>query len=305
MKIIEHEIPFNYDAMVERLADGVYFVDRDRRILYWNEAAVRITGYSKEEMLGVQCSDNILMHVDERGGNLCASGCPLSHCIEHEQESHDYDIFLHHKNGHRVPVHVRATPLRNREGDVIGVAEVFTDKSSQELISQRIKELEQMAFLDSLTSIANRRFLDHELRCRFDEWQRMKFPFGILLMDVDHFKKFNDNHGHVIGDIVLKMVASTLCAVGRPFDTYGRWGGEEFIGIIKNVDTASLLRIGERCRIQIANAFLQEAGEILRVTISMGATMVTHDDTVESLLERADQLLYRSKSDGRNRVTTD
>ncbi|MBF0309313.1 MAG: sensor domain-containing diguanylate cyclase [Magnetococcales bacterium] len=297
------DIPFNYDAMVEQLADGVYFVDRERRILYWNDAAERIAGYSRKEMIGSRCADNILVHVNESGRNLCDSGCPLSFCLEREEACHDYDVFLHHKLGHRVPVHVRATPLRDDSGKIIGAAEVFTDRSSQELVAQRVEELEKLAFLDALTRIANRRFLEYELHSRLEEWQRMKLPFGVLMMDVDHFKRFNDTHGHALGDRVLQMVAATLQAVGRPFDIYGRWGGEEFLGLIKNVNSATLLRIGERCRSQVASAFLQENGQLLQVTLSLGAALAVGDDTAETILQRADRFLYRSKAEGRNRIS--
>ncbi len=116
-------------------------------------------------------------------------------------------------------------------------------------------------------------------------------------------KKVNDTYGHDIGDEVLKFIANTFVANSRPFDSYGRWGGEEFIGIIRNVTCRDLEDIGNRLRILVENAYILHQNRKLNVTISIGATLVRDDDSIESLVKRADILLYKSKAAGRNRLT--
>ena len=103
--------PEFFSELLDNLTDGVYFVDRERRIVYWNKAAERITGFSKSEVIGCRCLDNILTHVNEEGGNLCHSGCPLAQTIE-DGKSRKADVFLHHKDGHRQPVLVGVAPVR-------------------------------------------------------------------------------------------------------------------------------------------------------------------------------------------------
>ena len=125
----------------------------------------------------------------------------------------------------------------------------------------------------------------------------------ILFMDVDHFKRVNDTHGHVAGDAVLRFIARTFIANARPFDLYGRWGGEEFIGIIRNVTSEELAQVGERLRLLIEHSYVMQGAERIQVTISVGATTVREADTIDTLVKRTDALLYQSKSAGRNRLT--
>jgi diguanylate cyclase (GGDEF)-like protein len=159
--------------------------------------------------------------------------------------------------------------------------------------------------LDNLTQLANRRYIELELEGRFAEMKRYGLSFGILLMDIDHFKAFNDTYGHDVGDLVLKAVAKTMMSNARPFDLFGRWGGEEFIGIIRDVDISALSEVGERVRILVENTKVKAADGMLNVTISLGVTLATPDDTIELLTKRADNLLYKSKEKGRNCSTTD
>jgi len=295
---------FDFQDLLENIYDGLYCVDTDRRITYWNKAAEKITGYSAKEVVGSHCSDNILVHVDGKGNNLCRNMCPLEKTIKSGTPG-EAEVFLHHKNGHRVPVWVRMTPLLDANGRVVGGVELFTDLSPQEAMRLKIEELEKLAFLDYLTKIANRHYLESELEGRLAEMKRYNLSFGILLIDIDHFKRVNDTHGHDVGDTVLKRVAQTLFHIARPFDLFGRWGGEEFVGIIRNVDRATLASIGERARVLVEKTITEIQEGILVVTVSIGAALASPDDTVHTLIKRADKLLYESKSKGRNRLTVD
>ncbi|MBU5614040.1 sensor domain-containing diguanylate cyclase [Geomonas azotofigens] len=292
----------SYKKIIEDLRDGLYIVDLDRRIVFWNHAAERISGYRADEVIGRPCADNILCHVDDVGLNLCCSECPLASTID-SGDPHDAQVFLHHKNGHRIPVLVRVIPLTDDNGKVIGGVEMFSDNSGQIDNDVRLLELEKLALLDGLTQLANRRYLDRELESRLEELNRYEIPFGILFMDLDDFKAVNDRYGHETGDRVLQFVAGTLSANSRPFDLYGRWGGEEFVGIIRNVTAANLKHLGQRLRRLVEKSFVLVEGEALRVTISIGATMAVEKDTVQTLLARADALMYQSKAAGKNRLT--
>ncbi len=292
----------SFEGIIENLHDGLYFVDTDRKIIYWNKAAERISGYSAAEVIGRSCSDNILTHVDGEGNQLCMGMCPLAESIS-DGIPREAEVYLHHKNGHRVPVAIRVSTMTDGKGKIIGGIELFTDISGREASGLRIKELEKLAMLDSLTQLANRNFIEKELQNRFEENKRFKVPFGILFIDVDLFKKFNDSYGHDVGDMVLRFVANAFLASSRSFDLYGRWGGEEFVGIIRNINIKDLESLGNRLRIMIENSYIIHEDKRLNVTISIGATVVQEDDTVESLLKRADELLYKSKASGRNRLT--
>lgn len=291
-----------YKKIVENLHDGLYFVDRDRIIRYWNKAAEQISGFTANEVIGTSCSDNILTHVDSEGNNLCTGMCPLALTIA-DGNPRETEVYMHHKDGHRIPVSVRISTLTGRDGDIVGGIEVFSDISNRAANELRVKELEKLALLDSLTLLANRNYIENEIQIRFEEKRRYAMPFGILFMDIDHFKKFNDTYGHDVGDDVLKFVAKTFVASARPFDLYGRWGGEEFVGIIRKIHTPGLKRLGNRLRLLVENSYIIHDNEKLHVTISIGATVANDNDTMDSLMKRADTLMYKSKAAGKNHLT--
>ncbi len=293
---------YNYKSIFESLQDGVYFVDRDRKITYWNKAAERITGYSEKEVVGSRCMDNILIHIDERGSTLCEGHCPLAIAME-DGNARQAEVYLHHKRGYRVPVSVRATPLRDEAGNIIGGAELFSDNSSKKALQDKIKELEKLALIDGLTGLSNRKHVEGELAARFHEKKRYGLDFGILFMDIDHFKGINDTFGHAGGDAVLKTISETFQASTRSYDLVGRWGGEEFVGIIRNVDHQLLGKVGERFRMLVQKTRIENFQTPFSVTISVGATLALPEDTPEAVIARADEYLYQSKRNGRNRMT--
>lgn len=183
----------SYNDLLDNLFNGVYYVDLERRIQFWNKAAEEISGFSREEVISRPCSDDILIHVDDQGSNLCKSGCPL-HATLLDGQIREVNAFLHHKQGHRVPVAIRICPLRNETGSIIGAVELFSNNSQALAISKRMKELEEMALLDSLTRLANRRYLETTLEQRCQEMARYQWPCGLILLDIDHFKVINDSY---------------------------------------------------------------------------------------------------------------
>jgi len=291
-----------YKDLIHNLYDGVYFVDRQRKIIYWNEGAEKLTGYSADEVVGLHCHDNLLAHVTTSGEAMCTSLCPLAHTMM-DGQPREQDAFLRHQEGHRVPVRVRTQPIAGPGGEIIGAVEIFSDNSPAVQAKQRIESLEKLAMLDALTHLANRRFLESSLNSRLEELRRQKWQSGLLFMDIDNFKSINDTWGHEIGDRVLTMVAKTISAHIRVFDVCGRWGGEEFIVLVTNTDEATLRVIAERQRQLVASSTLTHEEGVLRVTVSVGATMIRAEDTVETVVARADKLMYDSKRAGKNRTT--
>ncbi|MGA7826477.1 MAG: sensor domain-containing diguanylate cyclase [Geobacteraceae bacterium] len=298
---MEKNVEF-YKRLLDNLYDGVYFLDRERSIRYWNKGAERITGYSRNEVEGSQCWNNILMHVDAEGNSLCKDRCPARKTMEGGIPA-EAEIFLHHKNGHRVPVTVKVTPIQDESGAVIGAVEIFRDNSEKLATLSLIEELQEKAFQDTLTGLPNRRYLERYLLSKLDERSRYGWTFGLIFLDIDHFKVINDTYGHSVGDEALKMLALTLVHSSRSFDVVGRWAGEEFIIAVVNVDRDKLLHIAERYRRMIESSSVSAGDAELKMTVSLGATLVREDDSMNSLVKRADGLMYQSKLAGRNCVT--
>ncbi|MFV2066509.1 MAG: GGDEF domain-containing protein [Pirellulales bacterium] len=175
--------------------------------------------------------------------------------------------------------------------------------SAQRTIGQQGQLLESHmadALTDSLTKIANRRAFDHELQRRYAEWHRKQTPLSLLMMDVDHFKRFNDEHGHLAGDEVLKRVARILSESMREMDLVARYGGEEFAVILPDTELESGKVAAERVRTALERNELEFEGKVLRVTSSVGLAQARSGDGTEGIIRRADEALYASKEAGRN-----
>ncbi len=292
----------SFSEILDNLHEGLYAVDRNRTITYWNKSAELISGFSAAEVLGRTCSDNILTHVDEKGNSLCLGKCPLAYTME-DGKPRESKVFLHHKDGHRVQVAVKVNPVTDGAGNLIGGVELFVESGHHRIPESKIRELEKMAMLDNLTELPNRNYLDRELGRKLEETKLYNLTFGFLFMDVDHFKKFNDTYGHEVGDQVLKFVGKTLSASTRASDVFGRWGGEEFVGVLSDVNRDNLEVMGNRLRMLVESSYIIHNNKKLSVTISVGASLSRYDDTLESLMRRADTLMYASKQAGRNRLT--
>lgn len=294
----------NYMDILNNLPLGVYFTNKERQISYWNKSAEAITGYPADEVIGLHCHDNVLVHVDEDGNSLCKGLCPLAKSIE-DGLFRQSDVFLHHKDGHRASVRVHTFPLKTETDKIIGGVEIFSDISALTAMQLKARELERMAFFDTLTQLPNRNHILAELESMVNEYQRYRIPFGVLFLDIDHFKEFNDIYGHETGDRLLKTVAATLRSSSRPFDVFGRWGGEELVGIVRNVSPESLVAIGNRYRLLIEKSNTAVKGNTVGVSVSIGATMIRPEDSAETIVNRADSLMYQSKKNGRNMLTSD
>jgi diguanylate cyclase (GGDEF)-like protein/PAS domain S-box-containing protein len=290
-----------YKQMLENFYEGVYFVDSKRTITFWNKGAERISGYSAAEILGKHCYDNILNHVDEAGNKLCLQGCPLQKTIE-DGLMRESPVYLHHKDGHRVPVSIRTIPLYE-DRKVIGAVEIFTDQEEQFNQLKDLKELKALALNDQLTGLPNRRHLDQVLEAKWLEYENLDRPFGLIFMDIDHFKAVNDTYGHDMGDEVLKMVAKSTRAALRRDDLVGRWGGEEFIIVLSDADPDMMKVVSEKVRMLIESSVLKLEEEELSVTVSLGVTMPFFEDSLTGMIKRADEKMYESKKNGRNQVT--
>lgn len=287
-----------YKALLDQVKDGVYVVDLSRRILYWNEGAFCQTGYEPHEIVGRRCPEDGLCHVDPTGHRMCWNDCPLTASLK-DGQSHEVEIFLRHKQGRRVPVSARVQPLRADDGSIIGAVQIFSDGTAEQDSRREIEEMGRLAFLDQVTLLPNRRFVEMSLQTALDEYHVHKEPFGVLVIDLDRFKDINDTFGHASGDRALLEVAKTLKGTLRPTDIVGRWGGDEFIAVAHHVNDEILAHLAVRCCAMVAQtSFPSSDGSPVSVSVSIGGTLALPGDTAEKLIKRADDLMYQNKTNG-------
>lgn len=180
-------------------------------------------------------------------------------------------------------------------------------KRHSDRLRARLEESMELAVVDPLTGLHNRRYMEEHLRILVAQAVRSGRPLSLLMADIDHFKAVNDTWGHDVGDKVLRQVAQRFRQNIRSMDLACRFGGEEFVAIMPDLDLERALQVGERLRASIAgDVFAVGPGRPLQVTASVGlAALEGWDDTPDSLIKRADQALYAAKREGRNRVMGD
>lgn len=290
--------PDFHKELLDTMSDGVYFVNRQRKILYWNAGAHRLTGYSADEVVGRRCPEDILRHADDGGRPLCRTACPLSACIA-DGLAREAVVYVQHKEGRRVPMMVRVQPMRDGSGAIVGAVEIFSDGSAQNEARRTMEEMRRMAYLDVVTQLPNRRFVETSLDAAINDYAGRNKTFGVLLLDVNEFKRINDAFGHGCGDRVLREIAKTLAVSFRPTDVVGRWGGDEFVAVAHQVSRKALDALAKRCVAMIARVTIPSgAGERISLQISVGATLVQPGETRADLIGRADMLMYQSKACG-------
>lgn len=179
------------------------------------------------------------------------------------------------------------------------VAMIIRDHHRRVLI--RAEVLDQWAYTDTLTGLFNRRAIDAFLAREIAEAKRYVRPLSIILIDIDHFKKVNDTHGHLVGDKVLMKIARRLSSQMRRSNFLARWGGEEFLIVAPETRAHEAIHFAKRCQAAVASAPFDG----ISVTATFSVSELRADDSIETLLERADVHLYRGKDAGRNRVVAD
>jgi len=292
----------NLDAMkriFNVFHEAVYIVDKNRKILYFNPVACDISGFKKEEIEGKHCFDNTLNHIDEKGKKLCLDGCPLLESIQKNITTDNY-VYLHHKKGYRIRVHVRSVPILEN-GIVQGAIEVFTDETEKSLIIDEVIFQKELALIDPLTGLFNRRYLDERFFKDFKD-QLSSNSMGVLFIDLDNFKQVNDVFGHLVGDEVLRLVSQTIIYNLRNSDYAIRYGGEEIVIFLKDVTHQTIFEIAEKLRILTHASSTRNLKHNIHTTISIGATLHKEDEDIYQTIHRADQAMYQAKRLGKNQT---
>ena len=292
-------------ALLESISDGSYMVDKNRNILFWNKAAELITGYLAADMVGRNCADNILHHIDERGINLCRDECPLLKSIA-DGMIRESQLYLHHKDGHRIPVIIRTIPYRDQRNEVAGAIELFRKNvPSVGPDAEKMKALAHVAYVDQLTELPNRQYAENKMKMVIEEMRRSGLSPGLLLIGVASFKEINDQHGNAAGDKVLQMVAKTLGANTEPAEVAVRWQGARFMVILPNTKRSLLMLLANKLKTMVEQFNLVIGGETVPVRVAVGATVAIPGDSLASLVARAEDLVRQSEVSEHQAIKTD
>ncbi len=179
-----------FKQFFDSLFDGVYIVNKERKILYWNRGAEAITGYSQDEAVGRYCNSGVFDHTDGAGCKLCEGKCPLLKVIETQQPQRKR-VFFRHKDRRRTPVAMHCLPFNNEQGEIVGVVGMFRDASETAALEHAYNKLRELSEKDALTGETNRRQLNKIIPDKLELLKRSGIPFSVILLAIDCFKQIN------------------------------------------------------------------------------------------------------------------
>jgi diguanylate cyclase (GGDEF)-like protein/PAS domain S-box-containing protein len=279
---------------------GVYFVDREQHIAFWNRGAEEITGHLSQQVLGQHMGENFLEHVGEDNRRMEGKELPLMAAMR-DGKPVEARATLRHRDGHPVQVRLRAVPLRNDSGRILGAAEYFEPIEPLPWLDNRKNVLESHGCMDHATGALTRAYTETQLQEHLETFARHTIPFGVIAMQVDGLEQVKSKHGAGAVSTVMKLVGHTLLNGLRTPDQLGRWSEPEYLVIAAECTDADTERVGERLRKIVSGAEAEWWGDKLRVTLSSGVAAVKENDTAEKLVERAERALQRAISAGGNR----
>jgi diguanylate cyclase (GGDEF)-like protein/PAS domain S-box-containing protein len=308
------------DIVLETIQDhAIYIVDIDGCVRSWNNASRRVFGYSAEKVIG--CHFSLFYSSEDRTAELpdrmLGEALLKGRC--------QYEGWQYMRNGSRFWAHMTLVRMQDETGNTIGCAKITRDltekreiadlfRHARKEVEKRVKqrtaellalntELDRLATTDPLTGLANRRrFLEicrkEMLRC-----QRYGRPLSFLFIDLDNFKRINDDHGHAAGDCVLRIVADLLSSRLRPSDTLARIGGDEFVVLLTETDGSGADELADRLGRAIESHPVQTEDATIRVSASIGTAPYVPGSSLEELMMLADRALLTAKACRRNNVT--
>jgi two-component system cell cycle response regulator len=311
-KVIENDdVKKNLENIMEGIADGVVVIDREHTIIQANSAVAASLRMDKQKMIGRKCYEIIHKSKVPCEGPKCL--CPGSQIFDRGANS--VKILHTHidDRGDERHVEITASPVKDGAGRTFAMVETHRDimeKYSDDELVKLVKKLNEaqthlkhMAITDDLTGLRNRRYIVERLDEECERARRTGHPLSLIMLDIDHFKEINDRHGHLFGDVVLRVVAARIKSILRKHDIVGRVGGEEFLIICPESSIDETLIVAERIRMLINEETIGDGVNEVMVALSAGVTEITKSDTTsDRIFSRVDRALYKAKEAGRNKV---
>jgi diguanylate cyclase (GGDEF)-like protein/putative nucleotidyltransferase with HDIG domain len=286
--------------LLDSMRDAVLFVDTSLRILSWNSGAERMTGIAASSVYQRQFRPGLLDMRTDAGRPVLECECLVLASIA-TGEMRMRKLVIRGRGDRDLTVETQVIPVAESDGTMYGAAVLLHDISPEQSLEARCQSLHEAATKDPLTRVANRAEFNRVHQMFVAAHLERELPCSLIIADIDHFKKVNDTFGHQAGDEVLLAFATLLKSSCRPGDLVARFGGEEFVILCADCNTAVAARRAEVIR----KAFSQMQHVALAehsATASFGVTEIQLGDTPDTMLKRADRALYEAKERGRNRV---
>jgi len=287
--------------ILEALPQGVYAVNREGRVIVWSAGAEKLTGYLRQDVLGRSCQEEVLKHCDKENDPLEGPSIPLLATLR-EGRAVAGQLSMHTKSGHFLPVQVQTVPLRDDRGSLAGAVEIFEPLSAPEVGERRQSKLAAYGCLDALTGLLNHSMIQAHLKESLSLHLVYPVPFCVMCFAIDALSELRKRFGQAGVDAALRAVAQTIENGLRPTDFVGRWMNQEILAILTECGENDAIKVGERLNRMVRHSGVPWWGDKIRVTVSIGATPALDNDTVGSIVSRAENALWESSQGGGNRT---
>jgi PAS domain S-box-containing protein len=288
------EDPEIYRNILDSLDLGVCLVDPEGKITFWNSGAERITGYTRGEVLG---REDTLVHCSGAGQVPCSEECPQGQAGA-DGAPGPATLYLRHKKGHRVPVHIKTAVLHDRKGAVVGAAEFFGDQFLAETAADGQSGFASLKCRRRVRA-SNAEGLPHAEPGGFE---LVRQPFGVLACQLYEWAALRVSRGKAAAEAAIRVLAETLLYALHPADVFGRWNDGDFLVVTRDRNDRALELDADLLRNLARNAQFLWWGDRVPLTISAGGAMVRADDTEESMRKRAEAALERNIELGGDRA---
>ena len=280
--------PRHYRAILESLPNGIAVLDAERRIVFWNDGAERITGYLRQQVLGRECPETLLLPRDSTPLEMCPSDGLVPQVLR-DGRAREADLFLCHRDGQRVPVRARVVPIRDELGAIVAAVESFDERyPALELpLHPHAQTVENHK--DRLTGVSDHDSLLTYLEACLEDFAEDETPFGVLSLALEGFHELQQARGRPAAARVLQAVAETLSKNLPPGGIVGRWAEDRFVVILTDCPAAALARRAAILQQVVPGAAISWWGDRRALTLSLGGTTARPGDTAESLLNRAER----------------
>jgi diguanylate cyclase (GGDEF)-like protein/PAS domain S-box-containing protein len=277
-------------GILESLPVGLCVVDLGKKIVLWSDGAERITGRLRHEVVGHSCISETLLHCDQPGCEFCREDCPVARAMKTSQSA-EANGFLHHKAGHEIPVRVRAVPVHNQHGSIVGAVETFDELQPSASSNGRGENTALPGCIDEVTNVASHARMQSHLRETLATFVAFQVPFGVLDIRLEGLQHFRASLGPEAASSLLRVVARSLEGALWKTDFVGRWSDDQFLVILSGCLEEMLPAVRERVRRLLSGDGIEWWGERHSLPVSIGHATAQPDDTVESLMERVQKSL--------------
>jgi diguanylate cyclase (GGDEF)-like protein/PAS domain S-box-containing protein len=287
--------PEIYRDILDGLQIGVSVLDLQKKIVFWSDGAEKITGFTKLEVLGHVCTDNILLHCNEGSCEMCNEKCPIAAALQQAVPIETMS-FIRHKSGYRTEVHLWVVPLRDKNGSIIGIIQTFEGETAGHGADPNDRSKQEHGWLDEVTGLPNQPMMQSHLRETLGTFSELHVPFGIVFLEISNLDEFRTKYGQGASRSILQVLARTLRNTVWATDVVGIWSERQFLVILMGCSEEAMQAVSRRILRMLTGTTIKWWGEELSAKVLVGCTGAQMGDTVESILRRTQQAISGTRT---------